>query len=360
MPRGERSFLHDAISLVAATIVALVLIGLLWYLIDVLFLVFAGVLLAVFLRAPTDWLSRRTGVGAGPALAIVLALLTALLAAGAWWFGNRLADQAVALSQTLPQTFESLRTRLEAHAWARPILHELTPRGLLSGRLHVLGGGLSVINASFGVAANLVIVAFLALFFAAQPQLYVRGFLHLVPHAARERVHEVLRVIGGTLRWWVLAQLFLMAVVAVLTGIGLYWLGMPLSLALGMLAGFLTFIPFIGPVLSAIPAVLIALTHGITYAGDIVLLYVGVQSLESYVLEPLVQQRAVYLPPALILMTQVALGVLVGIVGVLFATPFTATALVAVQMLYVHDVLGDVPLRTKQGAKAEKGGARRE
>jgi predicted PurR-regulated permease PerM len=112
------------------------------------------------------------------------------------------------------------------------------------------------------------------------------------------------------------------------------------ALALGLIAGLLTFIPFLGPLLGGLLMILVSLSDGMMTAAWVALLYIGIQSVEG-LLEPLVQQKAVYLPPVLLLVAQLALGVLVGLVGVVLATPLAAALMVLVQKLYVEDVLQD-------------------
>jgi predicted PurR-regulated permease PerM len=132
-------------------------------------------------------------------------------------------------------------------------------------------------------------------------------------------------------------------------GLGLWLLKVPLPLALAILAGLLEFIPYLGPILSAVPAVLFALTESSTLAFYVVLFYAGVQALEGYLLGPLIEQKTVHLPPALTVLSQVVLGVLVGALGIVLASPLMAAALVAVDMLYVQGVLGDTRNRFKRG-----------
>ena len=129
-------------------------------------------------------------------------------------------------------------------------------------------------------------------------------------------------------------------VVGVTSTIGLWLLGVTSALALGMLAGLLTFVPYLGPLIAAVVAILVGLADGTATAVWVALLYLGIQLTEG-MLEPLVQQRAVYLPPVLLLVSQLALGVLVGFVGIVLATPLAAALMVMVQMLYVEDVLQD-------------------
>jgi predicted PurR-regulated permease PerM len=133
----------------------------------------------------------------------------------------------------------------------------------------------------------------------------------------------------------------MMGVVGLLTGVGLLIAGVPTPLALGLLAALLSFVPYVGPILSFIPAVLIALTVSLTKVFYVVLVFGIVQTLESYLVTPLVQRRAVSLPPVILITAQIAMGVLAGATGVLLATPLAVCVIVLLQMLYVEDVLGD-------------------
>jgi predicted PurR-regulated permease PerM len=141
-----------------------------------------------------------------------------------------------------------------------------------------------------------------------------------------------------------------MVFIGLLTGIGLWLLGIPGALALGVIAFILEFVPFVGPILSSIPAILLALAFDPATAIWVVLLYIVIQQLEGNVIEPLVQQRAVDLPPALLLFSIVAGGLIFGMVGVVFAAPLLVVVFVMVKRLYVRDALGthtDLPGEAK-------------
>jgi predicted PurR-regulated permease PerM len=126
-----------------------------------------------------------------------------------------------------------------------------------------------------------------------------------------------------------------------LVAIGLWIIGVPLPVALGFLAGILTFVPYIGGLVSAIPSLLLAVSVNLELAIYAGLLYLAVHFVESYILAPLVQRRVLHLPPALTLSAQILLGVITGFLGLLLATPLVAAALVIIRMVYVEDVLGD-------------------
>jgi predicted PurR-regulated permease PerM len=326
------------IGIALAVVVLLVLI---WYGLDVFLLAFLGVLLAILLRAPADWLTRTTGIGTGWTLAFVCLVLLAALSIGGFLFGQQVAEQSVGLSARIPEIVESTRSRLENSEIGRSVLQLVELSGGSGGELQFLGRGLGLLGSTFGILANIAIVIFFAVFLAAQPKLYIDGLVHLVAHSRRARVREVLHEAGDVLRRWVVAQSLLALVIAILVGSGLLLLGAPFALPLALLAGLMEFVPYIGPLLAAVPAVLVGLAEGPSMVLWIAGLYLIVQAIESYVLSPIVQHKAVYLAPALILFAQVLLGVVAGGLGVAVATPLAAALMVVVNKLYVEDVLGE-------------------
>jgi predicted PurR-regulated permease PerM len=185
-----------------------------------------------------------------------------------------------------------------------------------------------------------MIILAIGFYMAVAPRVYVEGVIHLVPVTRRGRAGEVLQALGRTLRWWLFGRWISMTVVGLLTTAGLWLLGVPLALTFGLLAALLTFIPYLGPIISAIPPMLLVLVQSPMQALYVVSLYLGVQGVESYLLTPLVQQRTVSVPPALTITAQVLLGLLLGTFGVILATPLIAVTLVLVKMLYIEDVLG--------------------
>ena len=161
------------------------------------------------------------------------------------------------------------------------------------------------------------------------------------PRRRRKRARDVIREIGNVLRRWLIGQSVLAVCVAFLTGTGLMLLGAPFAIALGLLAGVMEFVPYIGPFVAAVPAILVGFAESPQLALQVGLLFLGIQMTESYVLAPLIQHKAVHLPPAAILFAQVLMGAIVGALGVAVATPLAAAVMVAVSMLYVEDALGD-------------------
>jgi predicted PurR-regulated permease PerM len=175
-----------------------ILLVLIWYAIDVVLLAFIGVLLAILLRAPADWLVQRSGMREGWALALVGVVLLALLAGVALLFGRGIAVQALQLVERIPEILQTIRQGLQENELGARALALAEASGLFygGGEVQFLGRGLGLIGSTFGAVANLVIVLFFAVFMAAQPRLYVEGLLFLVARNRRERLRAVLGEIG--------------------------------------------------------------------------------------------------------------------------------------------------------------------
>src|SRR5687767_6889002 len=344
MDKAERKdTAQHALVYVGVAVAVVVVLVILWYAIDVVLLAFIGVLFAILLRAPADWLSERFGLQERWSLVLVGTVLLVLLTAGAILFGRGIAVQALALVDRIPEIVASFREQLAQSEIGGRVVALAESSGMFSGGdgSQILGRGLGLIGSTFGAVANVLIVIFFAVFMAAQPHMYVEGALYLVARKKRDRMREVLYEIGAVLRRWLVGQSLLAVCVAILTGAGLLLLGAPFPFALALLAGLMEFVPYIGPFLAAIPAIMVGFAEGPQLALYIAVLFVGIQLTESYVLAPLVQQRAVHLPPAAILFAQVLMGAIVGALGVAVATPLAAAVMVAVSMLYVEDALGD-------------------
>jgi predicted PurR-regulated permease PerM len=149
----------------------------------------------------------------------------------------------------------------------------------------------------------------------------------------------VLNSCGTAILGWLIAKISSMIIVGVLTTLGLWVLGIELALILGIIAALLSFIPNLGPVIAFIPAALVSIMSGFDALLYVAILYIAVQTLESYLLTPMLQAKIADLPPALILIAQVMLGGMVGLLGGLLAAPLMVVIIVVVNMLYVQDML---------------------
>ncbi len=245
------------------------------------------------------------------------------------------------LARQLPQAIDNLESRVAHVAWLRDAIDSLPSATALAPRSDVLGRITGFFSTTAGALAGLFIVLVAGVYLAVDPALYVRGLAHLFPAGRRSRVKAVLHETGSTLGWWLAGKFASMSIIGVLTALGLWLLGVPLPLPLAVIAALLTFIPNFGPLISLVPAALLALLQDPMLALYVILLYGAIQFVESYLVTPLIQQRMVSLPPALTLVVQVFAGVFAGAMGLVLATPMAVAAMVLVRRLYIEGVLGD-------------------
>jgi predicted PurR-regulated permease PerM len=338
----KRSFAGRVLVAVGVGAALLVLLYLVQQLAEGLLIVFAGLLLAVALDALASSVSKRSGLPRRASLTMILILAPLLLAASVWLAGPRIADQAERLQQHIPTALDQLKSSLQQIGWLRSLV-ENSPglESLLSPGAGLVGRITGIFSSAIGVVFGCVVILFIGIFVAVEPDIYIDSTLRLVPQSRRERAREVLAKTGEALRWWLVGRLASMVVVGVLTVAGLLVLGIPLAFILGLLAAFLAFVPLIGPVASVFPAALIALLDSPLTALYVIILYIVVQALEGNLITPLIQKEAVSLPPALLIVSQLLMAVMFGWMGVLLSTPLLVTVIVVVQMLYVEDIIGD-------------------
>lgn len=340
MHRADMGFSSRVLAALGLTVLVGLLVLIAFIAIDVWLLSFLSLLLALGLRDTAAWLGRKTGLPLSAALVAVITVLLALTWALVALAAPSISDQANELASTLPKALQDVEQRLRRAPWGPQVLDQIpSAEEVLPRARALLGRAPGVFSATFGVLANLVIVITLVLFIAFQFDLYRAGVLRLVPPRQRERAGDVLDDLSRTLSLWLIGRIIAMLVITVMSVIGLWILGVPLALVLALIAGFLNFIPNIGPIAAAVPAGLLALLQGPSTLLWVIALYTFIQVVESYLLTPYIQQKAIDMPPAILIVTQVVMGVLLGFLGLLLATPLTAAVIVLVRRLYVEDFL---------------------
>lgn len=346
-PFSDTQFFRRAVLVCSLVVATTLLLALIWFAGGVLLLLFAGILLAVLLRAPTNWLARHTPLSENFALMLSMLAMVALFGLLIYLFAVPLANQVGQLVETLPQAMARLRQWMLQYHWTRALLPLAGELSRIRLDIEMLGHAGGVISSALESVVGIVVVLFIGGYLAAQPRLYQRGFMHLLSPKARGRAAHVLDEVGGVLRWWLLGRMVTMIVVGAAAGLGLWWLDVPLAFTLAILSGFLEFIPYFGPILSAVPPLLIAFNVDPAQAFYVLLLYVAIQSAEGYLLSPLIEQRTVSLPPALVIVVTLLMGAMAGPLGVILASPLTASCIVAIKRLYVEDVVEQQPAARK-------------
>lgn len=316
---------------------------LLWHLAYVLVLLFGGALFAVFLVGIASPLQSFIPLPRWSLVLLVAAVFTSLLLLAGYSAGPAVADQMVQLSEQLSGGLNQLESYLKQQTWGEALLkwaqEQWQQAPLSPGKL--MGQVTGAFSTIFGAFADLFVMLFIGFYLALHPKPYIQGFLFLFPREKRDRLKEVMSSVYHALKWWLIGRATSMAAVGVLTAFGLWLLDMPLIMALALLAGLLSFVPFIGPIAAAIPAILVGLIDSPSQALYVVLVYFIVQLLESNILTPYVQKQAVSLPPAVMLSGQMLMGAVFGLQGLALSTPMLVSMIVIVQMLYVCDVLGE-------------------
>jgi predicted PurR-regulated permease PerM len=320
-------------------VIALIVIGialLLWNLRGLFMLVFGAVLVAVILNLVARPVRERLRAPAPLALLAAVLIVAAVIGTAFWLFGSEVARQSASLQATIPAAWQAVLARLDGWGLGEPVRAWTAGLGANGGI--VANIGTVAVSFASGVADTLLVIVG-GIYLAAQPDLYRTGMLKLVPKRGRALASDALDASGRALRLWMLGRLVSMAAVGFMTWLGLTLIGVPSALTLGLLAALLEFVPFIGPILSAVPALLLGFAQGPDTAIWILLLFVVIQQIEGNVLEPLIQQRAVDLPPALLLFALVAGALIFGAIGVVLAAPFTVFLYVMVKRLYVQEAL---------------------
>lgn len=310
---------------------------------DLWILIFGSVVVAVVLRSISDPLVTRFKWRDGLAVLTAVLAVLGLLALVSFLFGQQVAQQIDQLAETLPVAWEKVQGDFRGSPWAEHLVAPLQSVASNAGQILVRAPGVLMSTASAITTLVLVVVA--GVFLSIEPGGSRDGVLSLMPKPWRPRGREVMNACGVALKGWLKAQLVSMVLVGTLVGVGLWIIGVPAPLALGMLTGLAQFVPIVGPIASAVPALLLAATGGLHPALLTLALYVAVSQLEANLITPLVQKNVAALPVVLGIFAVVGLGILFGPLGVLFATPLAVVLYTLVTMLYRRDVLGDEDAR---------------
>jgi predicted PurR-regulated permease PerM len=357
----------------AALVMAMYLaLRLLWFASALFLTAFIGILFGLAVSSGVDHLARwRIPRGIGAAL-VVLSFIGLLVGFGAW-VAPTIRSQSVELRHRLPESIDRLESWASRHnsgllgsvlgPTSTAARHDsaATPAGAssttavmsadttesplrdriskqLSGATRYLFPFLSSTVAALG---GVLIIIFLAIYIGADPELYHRGLIALFPVRARRRAGEVLSAMAVALRRWLVTQLIAMIAIGTVTTIVLLLLGVKAAFALGILAGLFEFIPTVGPLLSALPAIAMGFLDSPQKALYVAFAFWGIQFAENHLLIPLLMKGGVDVPPVLTILAQALMALVFGFIGLMCAVPLLAAVMVAVKMLYVEAVVGE-------------------
>lgn len=339
-PGQQRSQCIPAVLLAAALVVA-------WQVREIFMLLFGGIVIGVVLKRLKHYVQENTGwPHAVCMLALVLAFTGGLIVT--WSLvANPLISQTRSLVESLPEIWQGIERRLASHPWLSDwwTRNQDEVEGSVSERsaegfgwiVSMLRG---MLTSSVGLVIGLIAVLAVGLYLAAEPRLYIAGMVHLVPRQWEGKVKQALDRCGDIITGWLVGQLFSMACVGVCITVGLWLLGVPHSLPLGVIAGLFAFVPNLGPIAAFFPTIFVALGKDPMLAVWAAILYISVQTVEGNFITPLFQEKIIAMPPALLLGFQLLMGAWAGLAGLLVAAPLLATLMALSQCLYVETILG--------------------
>ncbi len=324
---------------------------------DALLIAFAGVIVAVIINGFASIIRRFLPISRGWSIASVGVIILILFTSFGFIFGSQIVEEFEKLTEELPQQIMQIRETISEWPLGEELMDGEEEQGE-NGEVEEQeeneeenGLGDSLPDDASGMAfqagvtivdviATFGLIIFIGIYFVIDPESYRKGVTLLFTKERSERINEVLETSGNALWSWLSGQFIAMVFVGVIVTVGLIIIGVPLALVLGIIAGLSEFIPILGPWIGSVPGLLLALSVDAKTALYTAILYLAVQQLESNILTPLIQQRMVHIPPAVVILSVVAFGLVFGIAGVILATPLAVIAMVFVGMLYVQDVLG--------------------
>jgi len=343
---------RDVVRVLALIFGFYVTVRLLWIAHPVVFLFFLGILFGLPLAQGADLLKKR-GIPRGIGVALILTLFLGLLTAGGVSMAPILRAQSKELQERLPEAMDKIDAwlghRADTVAAGGNLRREITKQ--MSGAQHSF---LRVLTSTFTVSGAFMLVLFIAAYIGVDPALYHGGLLELFPARQRPRTAVALANLATTLRRWLVTQLIAMVVIGAVTTVFLFAVHVKAALPLGILAGVLKFIPIVGSIFAAIPAIAMAFIDSPHKALVIAIGYFVIQFVENHLLVPILMKHGVNIPPALTLGIQALMALLFGFLGLLVAVPLLAAILTIVRAVNAQD-MRDISAEADK-AVAESGG----
>ncbi len=319
-------------------IIALFVVGILIIRVafNVLLMVLAGSLIAVYFHGLGDAIQKKIKMSRTLAMTISIAGSIILLGLLLWFMGSKIQTQVAELSNKLPHTISTAKAKLGETPAGQKILEYSS--GDNSQKLMTTIQ--SFFSTSFGVLGDIYIIMFLGIFFTASPSLYKNGILLLFPKNKEPIASHIMNRISLSLKGWLKGMMISMLLITILIVVGLTIMGIPVTMVLGLITGILEIVPNFGPLIAMIPGVLLALTVSTSTAIIVAIIYIASQTLVANIVTPLIQKKMINLPPALTLASQLIMGTLSGALGIILAVPLLAILIILIDELYVKKMNG--------------------
>lgn len=298
---------------------------------NVLLMILAGALIAVYFHGFGDLIERKTKLNRRLSMIISIGGSFVFMGTLLWFMGSKMQDQISVLSDSLPNTITAAKVKMDETHTGRKILTYLS--GDNSEKL--FSTAQQFFSTSFGVMGNLYVIILLAVFFTANPSIYKDGIIMLVPRKNKPLARVAIDRISTALKGWLKGTMLSMVLITFMIATGLTVMGIPGAMVLAMFTGMLKLIPNFGSMAAMVPGVLLALTVSTNTAIIVALIYVISQTIVSNIVTPLIQKRMINLPPALTIISQVIMGTLSGALGIILAVPLLAIIIILVDELYV-------------------------
>lgn len=347
--RATRVFWRKCLIAAATTLGTIALLWFIWAAGSALLLIFLAFLVAVALDALARTLAKISGLSRRPAVIAVTVILVLLIGLASTLGTINVASQAPRLQHKIAQSIDALQGKLKQYHLTEHLLGGLANSSSSNSESHhPIGERLtselsSALTVTLASLTELFIVVIIGLYLALSPGLYYDGLLRLFPPSRQDRVNVIAHEAADAVRRWLTGRAVSMTMVGLASIAGLWLFGIPFALLLGILAGVLTFIPYLGALVSAVPALLVAALQGVWPMIYVAALYLILHIIEGYVLAPLIQRRAISIAPAFLLSVQVIGGAVAGVLGIALATPIALVFAVIIQLSYVQDVIGEEP-----------------
>lgn len=324
------------LSHVATLLIIAALFAFTYVFFDVVLLIFSAILISILLTLLADPITRYLKVHRWAALIIAGIALVGIVGGTGYLFGSRIVTDFQEVASRMATAQTSIRATLEGSELGKLLLAHVAAPDIPITQIAT-----SIFSISAGVLAGIAVAVIAGVYLAAQPSLYLNELLTMFPPQNRTEAEETAEAVANGLYRWLEGQFISMVLIGLLSAFATWVIGLPSFFALGLIAGITEFVPYVGPIIAAIPALLVAATQSLDAVFWTLGAYIAIHLIEGNVIAPLVQRQMVYIPPAIMLLGIATLSLIFGTAAIIFAGPLVVVVYVLIKKLYVRDSLGE-------------------